>query len=194
MNSVSIPWIASAIKASFAALILVVAACDDGGGKSSDTDDATTTTDGTTNPTTNSTNQPTTTDATDTTDGTSTTDDTGTPTTGPGAVDYETDIQPIWDANCTTGCHVAGGSASGWFVITPGDSHGELVGQQSLELASMQLVAPNDRDNSYLWHKINNTHVEVGGNGTAMPPPPAAALSSADLEKIGAWIDAGAPE
>ncbi|MCY0987520.1 hypothetical protein OV203_10325 [Nannocystis sp. ILAH1] len=192
MNSVSIPWIANAIKASFAALILVVAACDDGGGKSSDTDDATTTTDST-NATTNETNQPTTTDATDTTDGTSTTDDTG-PTTGPGAVDYETDIQPIWDASCTTGCHVAGGSASGWFVITPGDSHGELVGQQSLELASMQLIAPNDRDNSYLWHKINNTHVEVGGNGTAMPPPPAASLSSADLEKIGAWIDAGAPE
>ncbi|MCY1070685.1 hypothetical protein OV090_38445 [Nannocystis sp. RBIL2] len=192
MNSVSIPWIANAIKASFAALILVVAACDDGGGKSSDTDDATTTTDST-NATTNETNQPTTTDATDTTDGTSTTDDTG-PTTGPGAVDYETDIQPIWDGSCTTGCHVAGGSASGWFVITPGDSHGELVGQQSLELASMQLIAPNDRDNSYLWHKINNTHVEVGGNGTAMPPPPAAALSSADLEKIGAWIDAGAPE
>lgn len=193
MNSVSIPWIASAIKASFAALILVAAACDDGGGKSSDTDDATTTTDGT-NATTNDTNQPTTTDATDTTDGTSTTEGTGTPTTGSLEVDYETDIQPIWDANCTTGCHVAGGSASSWFVITPGDSHGAIVGKQSIGLASMQLVAPGDRDNSYLWHKINNTHVEVGGNGTAMPPPPAAALSSGDLEKIGAWIDAGAPE
>ncbi|WP_434418334.1 hypothetical protein [Nannocystis pusilla] len=192
MNSVSIPWIANAIKASFAALILVVAACDDGGGKSSDTDDATTTTDGT-NATTNNTDQPTTTDATDTTDGTTTTDDTG-PTTGPGVVDYETDIQPIWDANCTTGCHVAGGSAAAWFVITPGDSHGALVGKQSIELASMQLIAPSDSENSYLWHKINNTHVEIGGNGTAMPPPPAAALSSADLEKIGAWIDAGAPE
>ncbi|PCC73393.1 hypothetical protein SAMN02745121_02878 [Nannocystis exedens] len=191
MNSVSIPWIASARKASFAALILVAAACDNGGGGSaSDTDDTTT---DATNATTNNTDQPTSTDATDTTDGT-TTEDTGTPTTGAGAVDYEADIQPIWDGNCTTGCHVAGGSASGWFVITPGDSHGALVGKQSLELASMQLIAPMDRDNSYLWHKINNTHVEVGGNGTAMPPPPAAMLSSGDLEKIGAWIDAGAPE
>src|SRR5688500_4759507 len=133
MNSVSIPWIANAIKASFAALILVVAACDDGGGKSSDTDDATTTTDGT-NATTNNTDQPTTTDATAATDGTATPDAPG-PTTGPGAVDDGTDIQPFWDANCTPGCHVAGGSASGWFVITPGDSHGALVGKQSIELA-----------------------------------------------------------
>jgi hypothetical protein len=192
MNSVSISWIAGARKASLAALILVAAACDNGGGGSaSDTDD--TTTNDPTDATTNNT-EPTTTDATDTSDGTTTTDDTESPTTGPGAVDYETDIQPIWDANCTTGCHVAGGSASGWFVITPGDSHASLVGKQSIELASMQLVAPSDRDASYLWHKINNTHVEVGGNGTAMPPPPAAALSTADLDKIGAWIDAGAPE
>ncbi|MCY1060782.1 hypothetical protein [Nannocystis sp. SCPEA4] len=48
-----------------------------------------------------------------------------------------------------------------------------------------------DLENSYLWHKINNTHLEVGGSGTPMPPPPAASLSDADLKKIGQWIEAG---
>jgi len=189
MNSVSLPWIAGARKASLAlvALFVVVAGCDNDDGTSSDTD--TNATSESSAPTTNNTDTPTT-DGTDSTDGTDT--DTTAPTTGVGAVDYETDIQPIWNASCTTGCHVAGGTAASWFVITPGDSHAALVGKNALELNTMQLVAAGDSENSYLWHKINNTHIEAGGSGTPMPPPPAAALSADDLAKIETWIDAGA--
>lgn len=189
MNSVSLSWIASARKASLALVALfVVAGCDkDDGTSATDTADTTETTDQTTN---NNTDTPTSTDGTETSDATDT-DDTSPTTTG-AAVDYEADIQPIWDASCTTGCHIAGGTAASWFVITPGDSHAALVGKNALELQTMQLIAPGDRDNSYLWHKINNTHIEVNGSGTPMPPPPAAALSADDLAKIGSWIDAGA--
>ena len=190
MNSVSLSWIAGACKASLAlvASFAVVTGCDNGDGTSSDTDTAANTE--TTEATTNNTDTPTSTDSTETSDGTDT-DDTSPPTTG-AAVDYEADIQPIWDASCTTGCHIAGGTAASWFVITPGDSHAAIVGKNALELQTMQLVAPGDRDNSYLWHKINNTHIEVNGSGTPMPPPPAEALSADDLAKIGSWIDAGA--
>lgn len=193
MNSVSIPWIASARKASHAlvALVLVSVGCDDGGGSASDTD-------ATTMPTTNDTSSATedTTDGTDaTSDGTDATSaPTTTDTTGGVAVDYAADIQPIWDANCTTGCHTAGGTAATWFLITPDVSYDSIVDKPSISFGSLTLITPGDRDASYLWHKINNTHFEAGGGGTAMPPPPATALGSADLDKIGAWIDAGAPE
>lgn len=194
MNSVSLSWIASARKASLAlvALLPVVAGCDKDDGTGSDTDTAANTdsTDATTN--NNTMTAPTTTDGTDTTGDTDDTDTAPTTTGGPIDVDYETDIQTIWDASCTTGCHTAGGTAASWFVITPGGSHDALVGKNALELQTMQLIAPGDREASYLWHKINNTHIDVGGSGTPMPPPPAAALSSDELAKIGAWIDAGA--
>ncbi|MBZ5708504.1 hypothetical protein [Nannocystis pusilla] len=126
---------------------------------------------------------------------TGTTDDdaataTGDPTSGV-ELSHDLDIQPIWDANCLTGCHTAGGTAASWFVLDVGAAYDEIVLQSSFEVASMVLVQPGDVENSYLWHKINDTHLEVGGAGTAMPPPPAAQLSSAELGKIGQWIEGG---
>jgi hypothetical protein len=192
MNCVSLPWIAGARKASHAlvALLLVGSACDgDKDSKSSDTDSKTTEAVETTS---DDTSEPTSTDGT--TDTTDTTDTTESPTTTETAeVDYAADVQPIWDANCTTGCHVSGGSASTWFLITPDASYNALVGKNSVSFPSLVLVTPGSRDDSYLWHKINGTHFDVGGGGAAMPPPPdGQMLSAGDLATIGAWIDQGA--
>lgn len=115
---------------------------------------------------------------------------TGDPTAGV-EISHDLDIQPIWDANCRTGCHTAGGTGAGWFTLDAGAAYDAIVLQSSLELNSLVRVLPGDLENSYLWHKINNTHVEVGGSGTPMPPPPAVPLSAADLATIGQWIETG---
>lgn len=122
------------------------------------------------------------------TSGSTTQDD---PTTGTADVSHDLDIQPIWDANCVTGCHTPGGTAATWFILSDGAAYDSLVAKQSISFGSLTLVEPNDLEGSYLWHKINGTHFEVGGGGTQMPPPPAAMLSPGDREKIGQWIEAG---
>lgn len=187
MNSVSFPWIASARVASstLVALLLVASGCDDGGGTASDTDATTTvdTTDGTTGGTGGMT-EPTTTDGTGETDA---------PTTTAGVeLSHAADIQPIWDANCTTGCHVAMGTGATWFLITPESAYDSLIEKNSVSFPALVLVTPGSRDKSYLWHKIKGTQFDAGGGGTQMPQPPAMPLSDADMEKIGLWIDQGA--
>ncbi|MDC0715590.1 hypothetical protein [Nannocystis bainbridge] len=152
------------------------------GGPGSDTMPATDT-----DPTGTSTDAPTTTDAT--TGDLPTGGETGPTepgTTGEG-LSHAADIQPIWDANCVTDCHTPGGAASGWFVLS-GDPYDTLISQASFEINDMQLIVPGVPEQSYLWHKINGTHLAIGGNGNMMPPPPAPALSQAAIDTIGQWI------
>ncbi|MEQ1505360.1 MAG: DUF1588 domain-containing protein [Myxococcota bacterium] len=92
--------------------------------------------------------------------------------------------QDVVDANCTT-CH--GESSLGALDLR---SLGATAGAASRELPGALLVAPGDRDASYLWHKLQGTHLALGGSGVAMPP--VGALDQASLDTIGAWIDAGA--
>jgi len=111
-------------------------------------------------------------------------------TTTGGSLSHAVDIQPIWDANCVTGCHRPGGTAAAWFILSS-DAYANIVGQPSLELATMNRVEPGSLENSYLWHKINDTHIEVGGSGSVMPPPPVATLPAQELATIAEWIEAG---
>lgn len=104
---------------------------------------------------------------------------------GPGA-----SVQPIWNTYCIEACHVQGGSASGWFVLTEDVAYANIVNQPSLE-APLLRVAPGDHQNSYLWHKVNGSHFEIGGIGTQMPP--GAPLPQDVIDEIAAWIDEGAP-
>lgn len=112
--------------------------------------------------------------------------------TGSGAVSYTMDIQPIWDANCVVGCHTAGGSGdlTGMLILTPDMSYAELVGPMSTEALALKLVEGGNPDNSYLWHKLNGTFQDVGGNGAMMPLT--GMLSPTQLGTIEAWIDGGA--
>ncbi|MCY0988912.1 hypothetical protein OV203_17375 [Nannocystis sp. ILAH1] len=103
---------------------------------------------------------------------------------GPGAA-----VQPIWNTYCIE-CHVQGGSASGWFVLTEDLAYDSIVNQPSLEVPLLR-VAPGDHESSYLWHKVNGTHVDVGGNGVRMPAE-AAPLPQDVIDEIAAWIDEGA--
>jgi hypothetical protein len=109
---------------------------------------------------------------------------------GDGALSYAADIQPIWDANCTTGCHMAGGLAE--FLDLSGDSYGNVVGVLSTQAMTMQLIEANNSGNSYLIAKLRGTQVEAGGSGSAMPSGGASPLPEDTIVMIEEWIDAGA--
>lgn len=98
------------------------------------------------------------------------------------------EVQAIVDQSCS-GCHTDGGTSGN---LTMDEVHGATVGVPSTQAAGMMLVEAGSRDGSYLWHKLNGTHTDVGGSGAAMPM--SGSLNAGDLETIGLWIDAGAPE
>lgn len=117
----------------------------------------------------------------------STTDGEASATTDPAAVDYEGEIQPIWDARCS--CHTQGGA--GGLSLAAGSSYDNLVLVPAVGGAQVR-VFPGLPDESYVWRKLNDTHLEAGGSGLWMPlggPP----LPADDLDLIEAWILANAP-
>lgn len=156
------------------------------GGGSNDMTEGTGVTDGTTDSTTDS--------VTDGTTATAPTTSTGEPETTMGAtLSHAIHIQPIWDASCAPYCHTLGGTGATWFILDEGVAYDELVNVSSLSFPELVRIVPGDPDNSYLWHKINDTHVDFGGGGTSMPPPPSAPLSDDDRDTIRQWILEGCP-
>lgn len=123
---------------------------------------------------------------------------TGAPTTGTSEstttgepLSHAVDIQPIWDDNCVDGCHTPSGTGATWFILSDGAAYDALVEKSSISFPALTLITPGDRDASYLWHKVNGTHFDVGGGGTRMPQPPANPLADADIDTIARWIDEG---
>ncbi|MBC8197175.1 MAG: lamin tail domain-containing protein [Candidatus Marinimicrobia bacterium] len=89
------------------------------------------------------------------------------------AVDYQTEIQPIFDANCM-GCH-AGGYSGGLQLGT----YDELMTGGN----SGNTIVAGDHSTSNLWIKINNGTMPPNGN-----------LSAEDIDLVAQWIDEGANE
>lgn len=97
------------------------------------------------------------------------------------------EVQAVFAASCT-GCHSVGGPAP--FSLEPGVAFGNLVNAPAQQLSSMPRITPGNLDRSYLWHKIQGTHQQVGGRGRRMPIGPP--LSAAQIGTIRGWIEAGA--
>ena len=96
------------------------------------------------------------------------------------AVDYETQIQPIWTNNCS--CH-SGPFPSGNMNLSAGVSYGNIVDVVSSGYAPALRVKSGDTLGSVLWNKINGT----GVYGQLMPfggPK----LPQATLNLISTWI------
>ncbi len=107
------------------------------------------------------------------------------------AVSYRTQLQPIFNAQCVY-CHVTG-AENGGLNLARASSYASLVGTTSTE-SPLPRVTPGQPDKSYLWHKLNGTHVSVGGSGNAMPmSDPPRLLEPAQRALFKAWIEAGAP-
>ena len=101
------------------------------------------------------------------------------------------DVQPIFSGGCAfTGCH-AGASPAQGMNLGVGKTFSNVVNVASRELPSMNRVTPNQPDISYLVHKIQGTHVGVGGSGSQMPLG-RSPLSRDEIDLIRAWIEGGA--
>lgn len=99
-------------------------------------------------------------------------------------------IEPIVNASCVAGCHEAGGLNES-LILSPGEAYDNLVGKMSGQLPQMLMVNPGDKSTSYMWHKLNNTHIAEGGSGAQMPYS-GMPLPANQLILIGDWIDEGA--
>jgi len=86
-------------------------------------------------------------------------------------IDYETEIQTIFNNNCIN-CH---GNSGGLTL----DSFANLMAGGN----SGSVINAGDHSNSLLWGKINNGEM-----------PPNGQLSSSNVDLIAAWIDEGALE
>ena len=94
---------------------------------------------------------------------------------------HDVDIQPVWSANCANAsCHPSMANA-----------YDVLVNVPSNQLPSMYFIKPGSSDMSYLWRKLEDTHVAAGGMGEAMPP--GGPLKTSTREMIRVWIEEGAP-
>ena len=91
-------------------------------------------------------------------------------------VDYNTEIQTIFNANCTS-CHMYG-NASGGLTLT---SYSGVMTNSN----SGASVIPGDHANSLLWQKVNSGQ---------MPPQNNPDLTSDEVDLIAQWIDEGALE
>lgn len=111
-----------------------------------------------------------------------------TATTDPAEVHYDGAIQPIWNAWCS--CHTQG-AGSGGLSLAPGSSYNNLVLVPAAGGVQVR-VFPGVPEESYLWLKLNDLHLEAGGSGLAMPLG-SFPLPADDLDLIEAWILANAP-
>ena len=91
----------------------------------------------------------------------------------------------VFDASCT-GCH-SGSSPSQGLNLSEGAAYGNTVNVPSTEVPSLNLVEPNDADNSYLMQKLEGT----AQSGQQMPYG-GPYLNSTLRQLVRDWIDAGA--
>jgi len=95
-----------------------------------------------------------------------------------GQVDYVSEIQTIFDNNCTS-CHQNGGAYQNGLDLT---SYDNLMAGDS---DNGPVVIAGDHASSLLWQKVNSG---------AMPPGNNEDLNSDEIDLIAAWIDEGALE
>ncbi|HVZ88364.1 MAG TPA: Ig-like domain-containing protein [Polyangia bacterium] len=109
------------------------------------------------------------------------------------------DVQAIFSASCTAGCHAdpTGGclaAPAGGLSLCASEARAALVDVPAREVSSLARVAPRDSARSYLLRKL--LPATVGGGpipGTlGQREPPGDPLSPDQLETIAAWIDGGA--
>ena len=97
-------------------------------------------------------------------------------------VDYGTQIQPLWNDNCTS-CHTS--SHSTGLNLTSGNSYDDLVDVTSNNYSPALRVASGDPSSSVLYDKITGS----GSYGGQMPPYGSGDLmSEANRSLVQTWI------
>ena len=101
------------------------------------------------------------------------------------AVDFDTQIQPIFSGRCI-GCH-SGSSPPHGLNLAEGHSYDLLVNVASKEVPSLKRVKPGDPDNSYIVQKVEGT-AAVGGRMPLNREP----LTAEQIGLLRQWISEGA--
>lgn len=110
---------------------------------------------------------------------------------GPSKVDFDNDIQPIFDRVCVS-CHSPGadGFEALGLDLRPGQSQRSLVNIPSPQDPSWMRVVPFDDGRGVLYHAVRCVDSPVGGR---MPPPGSEPLTEREIKAIRSWIIRGAP-
>ena len=104
-------------------------------------------------------------------------------------VDFELQVQPIFDTNCAlSGCHSTVGPKAG-LVLTAGSSANNLLNVPSSQQPALRRVLVGNPDNSYMIRKIQGGPSITG----ARMPLNRAPLSQAQIDLLRLWISQGAP-
>jgi len=105
-------------------------------------------------------------------------------------------VSGVLAANCAP-CHTSG---SGFPAADPMAEFGDpdaayelLVGHPAAEAPGLNRVEPGDAENSYLIHKLEGSHLDVGGSGGQMPDG-GPYLDDATIAAVREWVEAGASE
>lgn len=99
--------------------------------------------------------------------------------------DFATIESEIFMPSCAySSCH---GGGEGGLILGQGMSYDELVGVEAVGVPGEIRVVPGDSAASYLMAKLNGT---AGIVGDVMPPD--APLDAELIDRVAAWIDAGA--
>jgi hypothetical protein len=102
-------------------------------------------------------------------------------------VSFGSQIQPIFTANCTTGCHGGVRPAAG-MSLTSGSSYASLVNRMASGCTTSHIrVVPGSVSNSYLINKLTGVGM---CSGSQMPLT--GSISSSQIDQIRAWICNGA--
>jgi hypothetical protein len=95
----------------------------------------------------------------------------------------------IFNTSCAvSGCH-RGSAAPLGLDLSAGNAHGNLVNVSSQEVPDLLRVEPGNPDDSYLVRKIEGGPNIIGERMPRGRPP----LSDAQIQRIRAWIEDGAP-
>ena len=101
------------------------------------------------------------------------------------------EIVRVFERNGCIRCH-RGSRPAADVDLRPADAWENIVNQRSGQARRMYLVAPGDVDESYLYLKLVDRHLQRGGRGVAMPIG-RSRVSNEDLDIVESWIDDGAP-
>ena len=98
------------------------------------------------------------------------------------------DVQAIFTGRCIA-CHSGAGAAQG-LNLSEGLSYSAIVNVPSTQQPSLNIIEPNDPENSYLVRKIRG---DAGISGSRMPLNGPPYLSESNQNTIISWVAAGAP-
>jgi hypothetical protein len=114
-----------------------------------------------------------------------------TPPAGGVTIDFNANIQPIFDRTCAlSACHGSGLLGAN-LNLSPGKSYRQLVDVQAFQRPPVRTrVVPGKPDSSYLIMKLDGI---TGITGTAMPPPGSAQPTPDEKDAIRQWITECAP-